>query len=117
VHHATTGSGIGGTHGSTNAGPHNSNLLNQADPRVDSDRDGRSGLGGVGHGTTAGHTGAHGTTGTYGATGAHGTSGTHNDGNTTGSGLPSAQKSAHGSQLLNKLDPRVKNDKEGNPTH
>lgn len=35
--------GMGGT---TTSGPHNSNILNKLDPRVDSDRDGSSGLGG-----------------------------------------------------------------------
>jgi hypothetical protein len=30
--------------GSTNAGPHNSNLANKVDPRVDSDMDGRNGF-------------------------------------------------------------------------
>jgi hypothetical protein len=34
-------SGLGSQHGSTNAGDLNSNLMNNADPRVDSDRDGR----------------------------------------------------------------------------
>jgi hypothetical protein len=38
-HHHTGGTGVG----STNAGPHNSNLANKADPRVDSDLDGRNG--------------------------------------------------------------------------
>ena len=33
------------------AGPHSSSLANKADPRVDSDRDGRSGMGGA----TTGH--------------------------------------------------------------
>ena len=38
----TTGAGYGSsTAGSTNYGPHDSNLANKADPRVDSDRDGR----------------------------------------------------------------------------
>lgn len=36
---------------STNAGPHNSNLMNKTDPRVDSDRDGR-GPGAMGTGMT-----------------------------------------------------------------
>jgi hypothetical protein len=81
---------------------------------------GGSGLtGGVGHGTT-GHTGTHGTTGTHGAgtTGGYGTgTGPTQSGNTTAQGLPSGQSATHSSNLLNKLDPRVKADKEGNPTH
>lgn len=39
-----TGSGLAG--GSSNAGPHDSNAANKLDPRVDSDRDGRSGVSG-----------------------------------------------------------------------
>lgn len=48
----TTGMGSSNTHGNTgnnygssNAGPHSSNLANKADPRVDSDRDHRAGPG------------------------------------------------------------------------
>lgn len=42
--YGTTGGqpGAYGTQGSTNAGPHNSNLANKLDPRVDSDRDSKS---------------------------------------------------------------------------
>ena len=55
-----TGSGIGSN---TTAGPHSSNLENQLDPRVDSDLDGRSGLGGsnttgTGGGLTGSNTGS-----------------------------------------------------------
>ncbi|KEF52710.1 uncharacterized protein A1O9_11127 [Exophiala aquamarina CBS 119918] len=142
----TTGAGIGGTSGaqyddprSANAGPHSSNLMNKADPRIDSDRDNRNnpvsstggygqtqtqgagmtgGTGGAGYGTT-GTTGTHGVGhGATGAAGGYGAgSGTANDGSTTVQGIPSDQKATHNSQLLNKLDPRVKNDKEGNPLH
>ncbi|RVX73183.1 hypothetical protein B0A52_02310 [Exophiala mesophila] len=110
-HTGTTGttggaSGIGGTSGgygndprSTNAGPHSSNMGNKADPRIDSDRDGRSGgglTGTTGSGTTGGTTGS---------------------GQTTATGAPSTQEKAHNSSLLNRLDPRVKTDSQGNPTH
>jgi len=94
--------------------------------------DGGSGLtggaGGAGYGTT-GHTGTHGThgtTGTHGVTGTHGAgttggygtgTGPTQSGTTTAHGMPSTQKAAHDSALLNRLDPRVKSDKEGNPTH
>jgi len=50
----TTGSGIGGNTdqnglgSNTTSGPHSSNFENKVDPRVDSDRDGRSGLGATG---------------------------------------------------------------------
>lgn len=43
--------------GSTTTGPHSSNMMNKADPRVDSDRDGHRGKGtGMGTGTTGSHT-------------------------------------------------------------
>ncbi|MCJ1248662.1 hypothetical protein MMC30_005880 [Trapelia coarctata] len=41
-----TGSAIGSGRDTT-AGPHNSNLMNKLDPRVDSDRDGKNALGGT----------------------------------------------------------------------
>jgi hypothetical protein len=84
--HGTTGSGLTGNHGttggygSTNAGPHDSNLLNKADPRVDSDRDGSRNAGASQYGpgshntygtTGAGLTGSHGNT-SSGLTGNHG---------------------------------------------
>lgn len=75
--------GYGNT--STNAGPHDSNLANKVDPRVDSDRDNRgnygtSGLGTTGHGTTghdiSGHnTAGHGRDITGHNTTSHGTTG------------------------------------------
>lgn len=60
THAGTTGSGLTGTHGAhgahggtvgsgnsnTTAGPHNSDLLNKVDPRVDSDLDGSKTVGG-----------------------------------------------------------------------
>ncbi|KAL9635045.1 MAG: hypothetical protein Q9164_003720 [Protoblastenia rupestris] len=41
------GTGVGGT---STAGPHSSDMMNKADPRVDSDMDGSRGLGGTGSG-------------------------------------------------------------------
>jgi len=81
-----TGTGVTGAHttGSTNHGPHDSNLLNKADPRVDSDRDGSHNLGANTH-TTTGYTG------------------------TTGS----TNHGPHNSNLLNKADPRVDSDRDG----
>ncbi|RPA85682.1 hypothetical protein BJ508DRAFT_411688 [Ascobolus immersus RN42] len=102
-------------HGSTNAGPHNSNAANKLDPRVDSDRDGRATHGT--HGTTHNTTGAHNTTGT------HGTTGTHNNnlGSNTGHGVGTSNlpgpapntAGPHKSDLLNKLDPKVDSDMDG----
>merc|ERR1711964_163788 len=84
---------------STNAGPHGSNAMNAADPRVDSDRDNiRSGAG-VGHtGTTGAGYGA-GHTGTTGA-------GYGNDPRSTNAG-------PHSSNLMNSADPRVDSDRDG----
>jgi len=98
-------------YGSTNAGPHNSNLANKLDPRVDSDRDGSSNLGAaqVGPGGTAnyGNQGALGGNNTYGnqgalgsTTGAYGAQGSTNHG-------------PHSSNLANALDPRVDSDRDG----
>ncbi|KAL9045808.1 MAG: hypothetical protein Q9214_001215 [Letrouitia sp. 1 TL-2023] len=64
-----------GSHGATRttAGPHSSNLANQADPRVDSDRDGSRNADTV-HGTTSGSgLGTSGGVGTTGTPGLHGT--------------------------------------------
>ncbi|KAL9639575.1 MAG: hypothetical protein Q9164_000852 [Protoblastenia rupestris] len=63
---STTGSHMG-TGSSTTAGPHSSNTMNKADPRVDSDMDGSRGMGRTGGahtGTGMGH--GHGATGTTG---------------------------------------------------
>jgi len=98
--HNTHNTGVGHNTGlgqntgyNTTSGPHDSNLANKADPRVDSDRDGRSGLPGSGH---QGHQGGiapvhHSTT----------TSGGY--GSNTGYG----NEPVHNSNLANKLDPRV----------
>jgi len=77
---------------STNAGPHDSNIANKLDPRVDSDRDGRAQ-----HGTTTG--------------GAFGSSNTHNTYGTTTNAGP------HNSNVANKLDPRVDSDRDGRGAH
>jgi len=109
---STGTSGLGGTHAgntttghtgttgglssSTNAGPHNSNVLNKADPRVDSDLDGK----GNRHGASTGH-------GITGASGSHATPGSGTAQNTAG---------PHNSDMLNKLDPRVDADRDGSKT-
>jgi len=95
----TTGTHTGTTGGishSTNAGPHNSNLLNKADPRVDSDLDGR----GNRHGAATG--------GILGAPGSHATAGSGTAQNTAG---------PHNSDMINKVDPRVDSDRDGSKTY
>jgi hypothetical protein len=114
--HGTTGSGLtggltgthaGNSHGShhtgttggishsSNAGPHDSNVANKVDPRVDSDLDGR----GNRHGAATG--------GILGASGSHATAGSGTAQNTAG---------PHNSDLLNKVDPRVDSDRDGSKT-
>ncbi|TVY14558.1 hypothetical protein LARI1_G008403 [Lachnellula arida] len=113
--HGTTGhTGLDGTHAgntsgthtgttggishSTNAGPHNSNLANQADPRVDSDLDGKGNRHGAATGASAG---------VFGASGSHATAGSGTAQNTAG---------PHNSDTLNKVDPRVDSDRDGSKT-
>ncbi|KAF6814527.1 cell surface protein [Colletotrichum musicola] len=138
--HDTTGtSGLTGSHGTTGTsgltgsnartgyddpagthGPHSSRAANQADPRVDSDRDHRGAPG-------SGLTGSHGTTGTSGLTGSHGTSGTSGAhtgvgkvgaavGGTHGTGPAPNTAGPHKSDALNKADPRVDSDLDGSKT-
>ncbi|ESZ92941.1 hypothetical protein SBOR_6660 [Sclerotinia borealis F-4128] len=98
-HQGTTTGGTGfggGISQSTNAGPHNSNIANAADPRVDSDLS-----------NTGNHHGA--STGHY----AFPVSGTHA---TPGSGTAQNTAGPHNSDLLNKADPRVDADLDGSKT-
>ncbi|KAI4118746.1 MAG: hypothetical protein LQ345_001265 [Seirophora villosa] len=107
---------------STTSGPHSSSMANKADPRVDSDRDGRRGLE-TGSGTSGGYgtsSGVGGTTSGYGsstdATRGYGSStGGNNYNDTTSStGTGSADASGpHKSGMMNKLDPRVDSDNDG----
>ncbi|OKL60511.1 hypothetical protein UA08_04267 [Talaromyces atroroseus] len=93
---ATSGTGRGV--GSTNQGPHNSNMMNKLDPRVDSDRDHRAAPGGItGQSHPAGTTG---TTGTAVGAGGMGTG----TGTTTTAG-------PHNSNVANEMDPRVDSDR------
>ncbi|RFU30481.1 hypothetical protein B7463_g5844, partial [Scytalidium lignicola] len=85
----------GGISNSTNAGPHDSNLANKLDPRVDSDLDGR----GNRHGGVTG--------GLMGASGSHAT---------PGSGIAQNTAGPHNSDTLNKIDPRVDADLDGSNT-
>jgi hypothetical protein len=104
-----THSGPTGTYGghghSTNAGPHDSNLLNKADPRVDSDRDGSRNAGAANYGPGATHSGTH--------TGTHAGTHTAGGGITSGTGTTATNNGPHNSNLLNKADPRVDSDHDG----
>jgi hypothetical protein len=86
----------GGVSHSTNAGPHDGNLGNKLDPRVDSDLDGR----GNRHGAATG--------GILGASGSHATAGSGTAQNTAG---------PHNSDMLNKVDPRVDSNRDGSKTY
>lgn len=98
----------------TTAGPHSSNLMNKADPRVDSDMDGRNAFGAQTHGTShvpGAHTGntIHSTSGHH----------QHNTNPTTGlgsTGPASTTAGPHSSNLMNKADPRVDSDLDGSKT-
>ncbi|KAG4429236.1 hypothetical protein IFR05_015285 [Cadophora sp. M221] len=95
--HATGHTGFqSGVSSSTNAGPHDSNMANKMDPRVDSDLDGK----GNRHGANTG--------GVFGASGSHATAGSGTAQNTAG---------PHNSDMLNKLDPRVDSDRDGSKTY
>jgi hypothetical protein len=97
-HQHTTGAGYGTT--STNAGPHDSNLANKVDPRVDSDRDGSHNLGAASYGPG-------------GATNPNTTYGNQSSG-LGGAGYPSSTTAGpHNSNIANKLDPRVDSDRDG----
>jgi len=111
-HNTATGGAYGGTHGthtgthagthggisnSTNAGPHDSNLGNKLDPRVDSDLD-----------STGNRHGASTRGGVFGTSGSHATPGSGTAQNTAG---------PHNSDLLNKADPRVDADLDGSKTY
>jgi len=89
----------GGISHSTNAGPHNSNLANKADPRVDSDLSGSGNRHGAATGAGAG---------ILGASGSHATAGSGTAQNTAG---------PHNSDMANKLDPRVDADRDGSKTY
>lgn len=96
---------------SSATGPHNSNILNKLDPRVDSDRDGSRavgvvpGMAGSQHRSDIGE-------GTYG--GSLGGSATGHHPTSTESASPAT--GPHKSNILNKLDPRVDSDRDGSRT-
>ena len=97
------GSGMATGHSSTTAGPHASNMSNKADPRVDSDLDGRRGVEtstGTGyHGTGTGMTGSGLGSGSTGHHGSHGGVGGKVDDLVHGG--------EHHTNTANRLDPHV----------
>jgi hypothetical protein len=99
---APLSSNTGAGYGSTNAGPHNSNIANKLDPRVDSDRDGSHNLGAASYGP-GGATNPNTTTG-Y---------GTQSSAVGAGAGYGSTNAGPHNSNMANKLDPRVDSDRDG----
>ncbi|KAL2758059.1 hypothetical protein ACRALDRAFT_1061307 [Sodiomyces alcalophilus JCM 7366] len=140
---APGGSGTAGTTGTTGAygssntraGPHQSDMANKMDPRVDSDRDNRgapggmtgtTGTSGLGSSTRSGNTYGSSTTGGYGAsgttrsentygsgtTGTTGTMGTTGTTGTGGYGSSNTRAGPHQSDMANKMDPRVDSDRD-----
>ncbi|KAL1876581.1 hypothetical protein VTK73DRAFT_9245 [Phialemonium thermophilum] len=132
-----SGGGTAGYGGGTNTGsaregeygPHGSRTANTLEPRVDSDRDNRAqhhhghsagggvpaagGLGSTGYGGTAGAGYGSGYDAGYGAGGGQNIGGT-GGGYGAGSGPGPARNTAgpHGSDTMNKLDPRVDSDQD-----
>jgi len=97
--HNTYNTGAGTDYGSSNVGPHSSNLANKLDPRVDSDADGSRNVGAAQVGP-----GAHNNYNTGAGVGGLGGS---------GAGYGSSNVGPHSSNLANKLDPRVDSDADG----
>ncbi|KAH8170567.1 collagen triple helix repeat (20 copies) domain-containing protein [Sarocladium implicatum] len=102
-----------GTHGH-----HDNRAANAADPRIDSDRDGRANPAGpnttgTAGGFSSGTTGTHGSSGLTGTTGTHGTSAGVGGLDNRGLGGPATRTDGpHGSNLANKADPRVDSDRD-----
>ncbi|KAJ5924264.1 hypothetical protein N7466_008451 [Penicillium verhagenii] len=111
--YGSTGSnyGTGNTYDSarsTNHGPHDSNVANEVDPRVDSDRDGRA----AHHHSSSGHGAGYAAAGAAAGAGAgYAASHHHNSSTHTPSTGPATSTSGpHSSNLENKADPRVDSD-------
>jgi len=102
-----------GTHGH-----HDNRAANAADPRIDSDRDGRANptgpnTTGTAGGFSSGTTGAHGSSGLTGTTGTTGTSAGVGGLDNRGLGGPATRTDGpHGSNMVNKADPRVDSDRD-----
>ncbi|KAI9798139.1 MAG: hypothetical protein M1825_005643 [Sarcosagium campestre] len=102
-----------GTTTSSNAGPHDSNLGNKLDPRVDSDRDGSRQVGDTG--TNSGYGSNSGVNnGRNGGYGSSTSTTNNNDGSGYGSrNTGSTNSGPHNSSLANKADPRVDSNRDG----
>ncbi|KAJ5159729.1 uncharacterized protein N7482_006733 [Penicillium canariense] len=103
THQPVTGSSNYDSTKSSNYGPHDSNIANVADPRIDSDRSGHAA-----HNTTStGHTStAPLATGATGATG-------NTYGSNTYESARSSNHGPHGSNVANAMDPRIDSDRDG----
>ncbi|KAL8647948.1 MAG: hypothetical protein Q9226_006216, partial [Calogaya cf. arnoldii] len=108
----TAHTGAPGSSTISGVGPHSSSMANKADPRVDSDLDGSRGLGGR---DTSGITG-----GAMGSTLPDRTAGNTVSTYDTGRSFPlggvtsgTATSGPHSSNLANKTDPRVDDDRDG----
>ena len=97
----TTGTG----YGSTNAGPHSSNLENKMDPRVDSDMDGRRGV----------ETGSAYGSGTTGSGYGSGNTGSGYGSGSTGTGYDSTGTAPKKASMMDKLNPKKDSDGDGKP--
>jgi hypothetical protein len=118
-----TGLGGGSSGASRTAGPHSSDLANKADPRVDSDQDGRrgydssntSGSGQTLTGRVAEATGLGGGSSSNTSGSGQGLTGRVADATGLGGGSSGAShtEGPHSSDLANKADPRVDSDQDG----
>lgn len=101
-------------------GPHKSDMLNKADPRIDSDRDYSRNMGAnpersadIGHNTGSSTTGTHhsalgSSTGTHGATTGYNTRST----GATAYDAPESTYGQHNNRLANAADPRIDSDRD-----
>lgn len=109
THGPTSTLNTGASH-STNAGPHDSNIANKLDPRVDSDLDSRAthqSLSGIGAGTTTHGSHTRDTAGLASDQGLAGSSYNTPAGTATRTSGTTATAGPHDSSIANKLDPTV----------
>lgn len=92
---------------SSNYGLYGSNVANEMDPRVDSDRDGRA----AHHSTSSGHGAGYAATGAaVGAGAGYAASNHHSSTHSPSTGPATSTAGPHSSNLENKVDPRVDSD-------